>query len=100
MQGFALSTQKKVFKPHPIRTRIGQRTWPESRTHRGIRHSPGGTVHVLVTADTMSGSWTYSRELVTGLVTRGVRVTLVSFGEIPLPDQTAWMDLLLSLIHI
>jgi glycosyltransferase involved in cell wall biosynthesis len=29
---------------------------------------------------------------VTGLVTRGVRVTLVSFGEIPLPDQTSWMD--------
>jgi glycogen(starch) synthase len=51
-------------------------------------------VHVLVTADTLSGSWTYTRELVTGLVTRGVRVTLVSFGEIPLPDQTAWMDLL------
>jgi glycosyltransferase involved in cell wall biosynthesis len=49
-------------------------------------------VHVLVTADTMSGAWTYSRELVTGLVTRGVRVTLVSFGEIPLPEQTAWMD--------
>jgi glycosyltransferase involved in cell wall biosynthesis len=40
----------------------------------------------------MSGSWTYTRELVTGLVTRGVRVTLVSFGEIPLPDQTTWMD--------
>jgi glycosyltransferase involved in cell wall biosynthesis len=51
-------------------------------------------VHVLVTGDTLSGSWTYTRELVTGLVTRGVRVTLVSFGEIPLPDQTAWMDLL------
>ncbi len=51
-------------------------------------------MHVLVTADTMSGSWTYTRELVTGLVTRGVRVTLVSFGEIPLPEQTAWMDLL------
>ena len=49
-------------------------------------------MHVLVTADTMSGSWTYTRELVTGLVTRGVRVTLVTFGEIPLPDQTAWMD--------
>jgi glycosyltransferase involved in cell wall biosynthesis len=49
-------------------------------------------VHVLVTADSLSGSWTYARELVTGLVTRGVRVTLVSFGEIPLPDQTAWMD--------
>src|SRR5271165_1832855 len=49
-------------------------------------------LHVLVTGDTLSGSWTYTRELVTGLVTRGVRVTLVSFGEIPLPDQTAWMD--------
>jgi glycogen synthase len=49
-------------------------------------------VHVLVTADTVSGSWTYVRELVTGLVTRGLRVTLVSFGEVPLPDQTAWMD--------
>ena len=42
----------------------------------------------------MSGSWTYARELVTGLVSRGVRVTLVTFGEIPLPDQTSWMDLL------
>jgi glycogen synthase len=49
-------------------------------------------VHVLVAADTLSGSWTYTRELVTGLVTRGVQVTLVSLGEIPLPDQTAWMD--------
>ena len=49
-------------------------------------------MHVLVTADTLSESWTYTRELVTGLVTRGVRVTLVSFGEIPLPEQTAWMD--------
>ena len=49
-------------------------------------------MHVLVTADTMSGSWTYARELVTGLVTRGVRVTLVTFGDIPLPDQTTWME--------
>ncbi len=49
-------------------------------------------MHVLVTADSLSGSWTYVRELVTGLVTRGVRVTLVSFGEIPLPDQVSWMD--------
>ena len=49
-------------------------------------------MHVLVTADSLSGSWTYARELVTGLVTRGIRVTLVSFGEIPLPDQTSWMD--------
>ena len=51
-------------------------------------------MHVLVTADTLSGAWTYTRELVTGLVTRGVRVTLVSFGEIPLPEQTSWMETL------
>ncbi|HEY1678373.1 MAG TPA: glycosyltransferase family 4 protein [Candidatus Sulfotelmatobacter sp.] len=49
-------------------------------------------MHILVTTDSLSGSWTYARELVTGLVTRGVHVTLVSFGEIPLPDQTSWMD--------
>jgi glycogen synthase len=49
-------------------------------------------VHVLVTSDTLSGVWTYTRELVTGLVARGVRVTLVSFGDIPLSYQTAWMD--------
>jgi len=44
-------------------------------------------VHVLVTADNLSGIWTYTRELVTGLVSRGVRVTLVTLGEIPLPEQ-------------
>jgi glycogen synthase len=49
-------------------------------------------VHVLVTADTLSGVWTYTQELVTGLAGRGVRVTLVSIGDIPLPQQTAWMD--------
>ena len=49
-------------------------------------------MHILVTADSLSGSWTYARELVTGLVTRGAHVTLVSFGEIPFPDQTSWMD--------
>jgi glycogen synthase len=49
-------------------------------------------VHVLVTADTLSGVWTYTQELVTGLVNRGVRVTLVSFGDIPLPSQTSWME--------
>src|ERR1039458_10647236 len=43
--------------------------------------SSGGSVHVLVTADSLSGSWTYTRELVFGLVTRGVRVTLVRSEE-------------------
>jgi glycogen synthase len=54
-------------------------------------------VHILVTTDTLSGVWTYTRELVTGLVGRGERVTLVSFGEIPVPEQTAWMDSLSGL---
>jgi len=49
-------------------------------------------VHVLVTTDTLSGVWTYTRELVTGLISRGARITLVSFGEIPIPEQTAWMN--------
>ena len=49
-------------------------------------------MHVLVTADTLGGVWTYARELVTGLVKRGVQVTLVSFGEIPAPAQMSWLD--------
>lgn len=49
-------------------------------------------MHVLVTADTVGGVWTYARELVTGLVRRGVRVTLVSFGEIPTAEQTQWLE--------
>ncbi len=51
----------------------------------------GEHLRVLVTADTFSGVWTYARELVTGLVTHGTHVILVSFGDIPLPEQTAWM---------
>jgi glycosyltransferase involved in cell wall biosynthesis len=49
-------------------------------------------MHVLVTTDTLSGLWTYTQELVTGLANRGVKVTLVSFGDIPLPEQTSWMS--------
>lgn len=49
-------------------------------------------MHALVTADAVGGVWTYARELVTGLVRRGVRVTLVSFGKLPEPDQLAWME--------
>jgi glycogen(starch) synthase len=54
-------------------------------------------MHVLITSDTVNGIWTYTRELVSGLIARGWRVTLVSFGEIPLPEQTAWMDSLRGL---
>jgi glycogen synthase len=56
------------------------------------RHWRAKRMHILVTADTVGGVWTYARELVTGLVRRGARVTLVSFGEIPTATQTEWMD--------
>lgn len=49
-------------------------------------------MHVLVTADTLGGVWTYARELVSGLAKRGVRVTFVSFGEIPGEKMTHWLD--------
>jgi len=80
-----MDATERLEIPHPVRTPA---------------HSPGGPVHVLVTADTLSGAWSYSRELVTGLVTRGARVTLVSFGDIPLPEQTTWMDHLHGLEYL
>jgi glycogen synthase len=49
-------------------------------------------MHVLMTADTVGGVWTYTQELVTGLVRQGVRVSLVSMGALPTPEQTAWME--------
>jgi glycosyltransferase involved in cell wall biosynthesis len=45
-----------------------------------------------MTADTVGGVWTYTRELVTQLSRRGLKITLVSFGEIPSPTQTEWID--------
>jgi glycogen synthase len=51
-------------------------------------------MHLLITSDTVGGVWTYSQELVTGLIDRGHRVTLVSFGKLPLRHQTAWMETL------
>jgi glycogen synthase len=54
-------------------------------------------MHILVTADTVGGVWTYVRELVTGMVARGVRVTLVSFGDAPSAGQTRWMEPLAGL---
>ena len=51
-------------------------------------------MHVLITADTLGGVWNYARELVNGLSQRGIRITLVSFGEIPSAEQTSWMEAL------
>jgi glycogen(starch) synthase len=54
-------------------------------------------MHVLITSDTVGGVWTYTQELVTGLVRAGHHITLVSFGKLPLPHQTAWMQTLQGL---
>lgn len=49
-------------------------------------------MHVLMTADTIGGVWTYARELVTQLSRVDVRITLVSFGEIPSAEQSKWLE--------
>jgi len=67
---------KPVNAPHKIRQMHGRRR---------VQFDPPqtlGPMHVLVTTDTISGVWTYARELVSGLVSRGLRVTLVSLGEV------------------
>ena len=51
-------------------------------------------MHVLITSDTVGGVWTYTQELVTGLVRAGHRITLVSFGRLPSPHQAAWVKAL------
>ena len=49
-------------------------------------------MRLLITADTIGGVWTYTRELVSGLVRRGHEIILVSFGNIPAAQQTQWME--------
>jgi len=49
-------------------------------------------MHVLMTADTVGGVWTYTRELVTQLSRRGIMITLVSFGELPSAAQSEWIE--------
>ena len=60
--------------------------WPEGQL------CPINAMRVLITADTVGGIWTYARDLVTGLVRRGVEVTLVSFGHMPEPRQLVWTE--------
>src|SRR3989442_13666752 len=51
-------------------------------------------MQVLMTADTVGGVWTYTQELVSGLIQQGIRVTLVSLGKLPSLQQGAWIDAL------
>ena len=57
-------------------------------------------MHVLMTTDTVGGVWTYTQELVVGLVRQGIRVTLVSMGGLPKAEQTGWMEGLWSLNYL
>lgn len=45
------------------------------------------TLHVLMTADTIGGVWTYAMELVRGLAERDARVTLATMGAALSPTQ-------------
>lgn len=49
----------------------------------------GGVRHVLMTADTVGGVWTYALELARGLAAEGVTTTLATMGERLAPDQRA-----------
>src|SRR5436305_11380166 len=75
-----------------------ERLQRHSRFASGANRGPG--MHVLMTADTVGGVWTYTQELVSGLVRRGIRVSLVSMGALPTPKQTAWMEGLPSLNYL
>jgi glycogen(starch) synthase len=49
-------------------------------------------MRILMTADTVGGVWTYTRELVAGLLEAGCDLTLTTFGRMPSPEQQAWID--------
>jgi glycosyltransferase involved in cell wall biosynthesis len=51
--------------------------------------SPPAPRHVLMTADTIGGVWTFAMELCAELDSRGVAVTLVTMGRLPDADQRA-----------
>lgn len=49
-------------------------------------------MRILMTTDTIGGVWTYSRELVSGLLKAGCHVVLVSMGRLPSPEQQEWLN--------
>lgn len=55
-------------------------------------------MRILMTTDTVGGVWTYTRELVTGLLDadESNAVQLVTFGGLPTAEQTAWMQAMRS----
>lgn len=51
-------------------------------------------MRILMTTDTVGGVWTYTRELVTGLLDADAQATvgLVTLGSAPNSDQIAWLQ--------
>jgi len=47
-------------------------------------------MRVLLTTDTIGGVWTFTAELVAGLLQHGNEVALVSFGGLPSQEQARW----------
>jgi glycosyltransferase involved in cell wall biosynthesis len=47
-------------------------------------------MRLLMTTDTVGGVWTYTRELISGLLREGASVLLVSLGRELSADQSAW----------
>ena len=48
-------------------------------------------MRLLMTTDTVGGVWTYTRELVRGLLEAGDAVALVTLGRAPSPVQMRWL---------
>src|SRR5438445_3521341 len=69
---------RKITATFKIRIRRQSRIWNARVNDRRYR----------------GGVWTYTQELVSGLIQQGIRVTLVSLGKLPSPQQSAWIDAL------
>jgi glycogen synthase len=49
-------------------------------------------MRVLITTDTVGGVWTFTRELISGLLQRNCSVALVSLGALPNQEQREWLE--------
>lgn len=49
-------------------------------------------MRILMTADTVGGVWTYTRELAAGLLDEGCEIILITLGGEPSPEQRSWID--------
>ena len=49
-------------------------------------------MRILLTTDTVGGVWTFTRELAEGLLSQGIAVALISFGNSPSVTQRAWVS--------